>query len=181
MAPVRTLLGCVFVAVCLTFGSGAAARDVTDAEKGQLAEKVALLLTALRDDRNAQIIHSIPPRVLSELAADAKLPVDDFVDRMADGMVGDPGLEKDSIVLDVDRATYLKAGNAVPYVLIPFRKVFKRDGQRREIHSHMVALMDGTDWYFVDLESPILPQMVRRLYPSFADVQLPRPEFRPLD
>ena len=82
--------------------------------------------------------------------------------------------------MDMQAISLAQTPDGTPYALIPTRTVMETGGQTIEAKSHTLALMDGADWYLLRVSDQQQVTVLRKVYPSFAEVAFPDDSMQPV-
>lgn len=168
MIALRKAAGVLLLAAAVAAAGIASARELTEAEKGTLAEAVASFDAAMGAEDIESTMAAVPPLVFVFLAERANVAPDAY---MAAAIADTERLmEKVAILshgMDIGNATFRQTPDGVPYALIPTDAVMEMadGGKTYRKRSETLAMLEGGTWYFVD--APTF-EMVKQVYPSYA-------------
>lgn len=164
----------ILLALLLVLAVPAAARDLTAPEKAALAETVASFNAAMEIMDMERVVATIPPRVFDRLAEAYGMEVEalraQIVAESAETMA-----QIDDFVfdMDLDAAEYHATPDGTPYVLIPTETEFAIDSQRLRADGPTLAILDEGMWYLLRVSEQAQVNILRAVYPAFAEVPLP--------
>jgi hypothetical protein len=169
------LLAAAVLAAGILVSAGVSARELTEAEKGALAEEVSEFSVAIRAKDTEKILSVVPPAVFAHLAEQHGLEVDVLLASVAaqteEVMAG---VEFDSFSMDTRAASYREAADGTPYALIPTEMVMSFEGGRKvKAASDTFAMLDEGQWYLIRTDEPVTLAVVKSLYPTYVDVEFP--------
>jgi hypothetical protein len=162
------------LAFLLAFGP-AAARPLTTSEYQALAKVVEAFDAAMRDGDGAAIMGVVPPRVLAHIASSGGTDLAALKKSTAQQMTAlIKEFELESLSFDLDQAQQKELPSGDPYLLVPLVMVVKAKSSRRyRTTSQTLALLDAGKWYLVRVDQVKQVDIVRKVYPEFADVEFP--------
>ena len=150
----------------------AIARDVTDAEKAALADRVAEYQQAFIDKDYNAILDGSSPRFYEHVAAQAGATVPElreFLIEQSKRVMAAAAIEAHE--LDLDAAQYLKTKYDTPYVLIPTRVVLNMPGRGRfEIIRETLAIIDDDKWWLMRITDTEQASVLQQVYPSLTNI-----------
>jgi len=159
-----------------------AARDLTDAEKADLTEAVTAFEAAMSEMDFEKILSVTPPRITAHIADQAGMPIDELrkmtITLMRDAM---GQVEIEEMGMDMENATYTATPDGTPYALIPTRTVVKAGDMRVASETASLALYDDGAWRLIRVDEQQQIDILRSVYPSFAEVELPTGETKILE
>lgn len=173
-AVLRALLA---VSVALTVAVCAVARPQARAlladESAALAATVNQFNSAMSDGRLADVIGTIPPRVLDVVARKAGIGADDIRKSMIEQIKQSQNdIKIVAFGMDLPAAKHGALASGTPYVLIPTRTVMEAGSVGRvKASSETLALLDEGKWYLLRIEGDASIALLRETYPEFAAVQ----------
>jgi hypothetical protein len=150
----------------------ASARDVTEGEKGALAETIASFDAAMRSGDMARLMDTIPPSILDAMATQNNLTIEQLRAMMAQQMRD--AMQSVLLVsfgMDVGEARYAELADGMPYALIPTETVMEIPGSGKiKAVSETLGLIEAGAWYLLRVDPTQLPLLIQ-IYPGFADVE----------
>jgi len=175
MLKLRAVLTAVIAAGVL-LGSPARAQEVTAADRAQVEARVDILEQALAGGDFAASLDVTPPALRAALARRLGITEAEMRVLMAEAM--------GSMMADVTFVSYQMdvpgaAVRATPvggrtYLMIPTTTVIDvKDAGRVRVRSETLALEEAGDWYLVRVQEASQTDILREVYPEFADVQFP--------
>ncbi len=171
------------IAILIAGLGPAAARPASEAEIAALETRIDAFDTAMRNGDFAAIMTVIPPPVLSRIAEDAKVPLDQLQAALAEQMA--EILEQVTIVsfgMDLGGAEHRELADGTPYLLVPTETVMEAEGMgRMKVASFTLAMLDGGDWYLVRTSDTAMMDLLRQVYRQFAGVDFPADTTTPLE
>lgn len=173
----RTLLA-LLLAAFLSAGP-AWARPPRDDEKQSLLAKVEEFKSAFGANDMGHVFGMMPPRVLDYIATASGASIGDLQKQMqaawADVL---KTVTVESFRMDGDGAQYRELEDGTPFALLPTETVMSidKDGHKQRVaaHSQTLALLDGSQWFLVRIDEPKQLMVIRKVYPEFQNVELPR-------
>lgn len=169
---VRVLGSLIVLAVALT---AAHARDVQPNEMAALETRIADFENAIRANDFEGTIAVVPPPMLEAIAQTANVSVDQLKAAIAEQMASMQGsIEFESFGMALDEATEAELPDGNPYLLIPTQSVINiPDVGTMTSDTHTLAFQDAGEWYLVRIEDQNQIDILRQVYPGFADVEFP--------
>ncbi len=83
--------------------------------------------------------------------------------------------------LDIDNATYNEAPDGTSYVLVPSRSLIESQGQKIEVKSTVLALMDEGKWYLPRIDDARQINLLREVYPFVTTIEFPTRTVTPVE
>ncbi|TGP24053.1 MULTISPECIES: hypothetical protein [unclassified Mesorhizobium] len=168
-----------FLLVSLLTMDTAWSRPATGAEKAALAIRVQEFTGAFAAKDMDHVFGMMSPRIVDYLVSSGGISVDELKRRTnAAWAEALKTVTLESFSMDMAKAEYLELSNGTPYGLIPTETVmsFDQDGQtqRMAVRARTLAVLDGGKWYLVRIDDPKQLMILRKTYPEFEDVELPR-------
>ncbi|MEM7301871.1 MAG: hypothetical protein AAF468_12365 [Pseudomonadota bacterium] len=163
------------------------ARSLSEVEKQDLAV-LAQRYEAAYLKRNYWFLGaSVPPRVMKRYV-EGRGAADMKPDRWVALFVADSkeverqiGATIETFELNFDRARFEEAADGEPYAILPSVSVVAlRDGNRFELKSPYLALIDGGKWYLINVGFGGTMGSVKGIYPSFDEIEFDYARQRPL-
>jgi hypothetical protein len=151
------------------------ARQVSEAEANSLAATVASFDAAMHASDYETVANTIPPRVLEHIAKAAGVDVAVLrvivVEQMKAALAEVKLL---SFGMDLAAAEHRELPNGEPFVLIPTETVMDAgEGGKVRATSQTLALLDGGAWYLLRVADAQQVEIMRQVYPEFANVEFP--------
>jgi hypothetical protein len=173
-ALVRKLLVSTILLI-LAFAIPAAARGLTDTETSSLSAVVESFDAAMRRNDYETVLLTVPPKIMQHIAKSAGTDVDALrlsaVKQMKAALANVKLLSFD---LDLSKAENHELPNGEPYVLIPTETVMDTGEKGKFVaHSQTLAMLDDGKWYLLRVDESTQVEIMRQVYPDFADVDFP--------
>jgi hypothetical protein len=131
-------------------------------------------------DFNTIVDASISPALLDAMAKTYNVPSDQLkpaiIQQMQQAM---QTVKVDSYSMDVDSADYEETADGTPYALLPSEVVMEIGGNKTKSTADTLALLDGGNWYLVNVGQKQQADILKSVYPSFADVTFPEAKNEP--
>ncbi|MCX7567039.1 hypothetical protein OS189_11870 [Sulfitobacter sp. F26169L] len=169
---IRTMLiaATMFIAAC------AAPYTLPANDRADIAARIASFERAfLRGDTN-EIINVVPPRMITAIAAESG--VSEKLLRREMAKVTREATSKIKVVsfgMALDQAKFLTTPSGRPYGLIPTQTIVQSpDGTKLQSNNNTLTLEDGGKWYLIRIDDARQIELMRKLYPDFKDVTLPK-------
>ena len=166
------------IAAALLLALPAAARPLETAEAKTLDQALSAYLAAIEKGDATRIVGAIPPRILALFAAQSGMDVQKLEQTLAEqtrGLMAQSvfsDLSTDTAGADANDET-LGDGTAVTWTVVPARFVVETGGKKTRNEQALLALREGTSWYFIRIEGAAQSQMVSLAYPFLADASFP--------
>ncbi|MBL4543582.1 MAG: hypothetical protein JKP97_17610 [Rhodobacteraceae bacterium] len=155
-------------------GQPGLAQTLSAADRSEISNVTDLLRLALVEADGGALMATIPPAIARHLAERAGLSFGVFENRFTSGF--ESAIRPLDIVdarFDLDAATVGTTEGGAPYALIPTETIMRSGSRGRyRFASQTLALRDGGLWYLVQLTEAGDAELVREVYPDFADVAL---------
>jgi len=164
----------------LCFWQGAAAREFTSEEKADLQAQIVRFETALKQGDFSVITDSVPPKVLQHIATTAGITLEQLRSAMQK-QIALTSVKFLDAKLDVDNATYNEAPDGTSYVLVPSRSLIESQGQKIEVKSTVLALMDEGKWYLPRIDDARQINLLREVYPFVTTIEFPTRTVTPVE
>jgi hypothetical protein len=161
----------------------ALARQFTDDEKRGLADAIQKFDDLMKaGDFGAVVDASIPPKLLQSMSDKYKVPVDQFkplvVQQMQQAM---KTVKIDSYSMDLDGADYEETADGTPYALVPSETVMEIGSNKIKATADTLALIDDDGkWYLLNVGQASQVEILKSVYPSFADITFPEGKQEPV-
>jgi hypothetical protein len=168
----RALIAGLTAAALLTLSAPVEARPVTDPEKAALATTIADFNTATSNNDFAAVINALPPRIMAAMADQFKLSLEDM--RKAATAQSAKVMATITLVsfgMDVTHATYAETADGTPYATIPTETVIAMGESKIRSSGDTLALLDEGKWYLLRVSEQSQTDLLKKVYPAFADVQ----------
>ncbi|MEL7154025.1 MAG: hypothetical protein AAFN51_09615 [Pseudomonadota bacterium] len=163
--------------------NSATARDVTDAEKAALADRVAAYQQAFIDKDYDAILDGSSPRFYQHVAAEAGATVPElraFLIEQTRKVMASATIEAHE--MNLANVAYLKTKYDTPYALIPTRVVLNVPDQGRfEIMRETLAIIDDGEWWLMRITNTGQVSTLQKVYPSLSNITFKPSETRRLD
>ena len=157
------------------------ARDFTDDEKQGLSDAIGKFDDAMKaNDFNTVVDASIPPKLMDQMATTYKVPADQLkttvVQQMQQAMAS---VKVDSYGMDTASTDYEQAADGTPYALIPTAIVMEVGANKIKSSGETLAIIDDGKWYLLNVGQKQQVDMLKSVYPAFADVTFPEAKMEP--
>ena len=159
------------------------AAELTDAQHAALQARIDGFDAAMSASDMAQIMGVVPPKVLNKIATNYGVTTEQLVaatqEQFAEVM---KTVTFVSFEMDLEAATIAALPSGTPYALIPTETVMDlgANGGKMRATAATLGLLDGDTWYLVRTEDGQQVQMLKEVYPEFADVEFPRGAMEPV-
>jgi len=159
------------------------AADIDDSDKAEIAERVALLGAAIAGPDFSGLSEVVPPRILDHIAGLYGIGVEDLKSTMAEEMAEAMEIATiEDFSTEVAQSVYLETADGTPYALIPTRTVVTvKDAGTFEALSQTLAIEDDGTWYLIRVDEIAQIEILRTVYPSFAETEFPAHELKILE
>jgi len=162
-------------ALIAALATPALARQFTDDEKTGLADAVQKFDDAMKaNDFNTVVDASISSKLMTAMASKYNVPADQLrtmvVDQMSKAM---QAVTIDSYGMDIGTADYEEAKDGTPYALVPSAVVMEIGGKKMKSSVSTLGIIDDDKWYLLNVGQKDQVDMLKSVYPSFADVTFP--------
>ena len=151
----------------------ASARDVTDAERAALVDRIARFDAAMRAVDAEGLVDVLPPRILAAIGRKHGLDVEAVrrvtIDAIRDGL---KGITFESFGMDLATARGLSLADGTPYLLVPTKTSIKVGTQVVSSSADTLAMMDGGRWYMLDLSQAPQVTLFLEAYPEFTGAEI---------
>ncbi len=164
----------IFSLFMMALAIPAMARDLSEAERASLHNQIERFDAAFKASDFATITGTIPPKVFEAIATKSGVTVEQLRSALATQMQMLLASVK-FLDFDMDEKTLAveQTASGEPYVLIPTRTLMETGGKKIEARSHTLGLLDGGQWYLLRVDDGQQIDILRAVYPDFADVDLP--------
>lgn len=167
----RLVSGLALVALFGIVAQPAVARDLTEAETAALAAKVAEFDAAMRESDTETVLSVVPPRVMAHIAEQNNLSVEQLHEAMVEiTEEALAGVEMKSFGMDLDNGRQFELADGTPYLLIPTETKMGTEAGDMVAKGDTLALIDGGVWYLVRVSETQQVEILRQVYPEFAEV-----------
>ncbi|NTB98733.1 hypothetical protein G6M84_19830 [Agrobacterium tumefaciens] len=175
----KRLLYCLFLLVAIAHP--ALPRDLSPAEQNSLRTQIERFQTALSAQDFDVVGRTVPPKVFEFIAGEAGITVEQLRGALTAQMqMALAAVKITEFTMDTQAISLAQTADGTPYALIPTRTVMETGGQTIEAKSHTLALMDGADWYLLRVSDQQQVTILRKVYPSFAEVVFPDGSMQPV-
>ncbi|MEC7762416.1 MAG: hypothetical protein VX874_10960 [Pseudomonadota bacterium] len=120
------------------------------------------------------VLGAMPPKMLTYIASQVGMDPSELAGSMAKQMeifMGDVTIER--MNMNTNRMTTGTTSGGMDYAFIPTRTTVKGPGGRQTLNSQTLALEEDGQWYLVRIEQEQQLNIVKAVYPAFANVRLP--------
>ena len=171
----RTLILC-FLVLAVTATLPAQARDVSATERAALSERVENFTAALKSLDVENIISVTPPKIWHHIAEKAAVDLvalrKNVIEQTANAM---KEVRFEEASMDLERAEFKSTPDGEPYVLIPTTFIMSSEATGKiKSDSFTLALLDEGKWYLLSVSDTGQLAILRTVYPSFNNVELPK-------
>lgn len=153
----------------------AQARELTDDETAAIVALIDGFNAAMSGNDYEAVSEVVPPAVLSKIATDAGLTMEQLRQAMLDQMKWT--MEQVTLVsfeMDIAKAEHRELADGSPYLVIPTITVIDAgDGSKSRASSPTLVLSDGGSWYLMRIGDDQQLALLRAVYPQYADVEFP--------
>lgn len=175
----KRLFYCLFLLVAIAHP--ALSRDLSPAEQDSLRTRIERFSTALNAQDFELVGTTVPPKIFEFIARDAGVSVEQLRGALTTQMqMALAAVKITEFTMDTQAITLAQTPDGTPYALVPTKTVMETGGQTIEAKSHTLALMDGADWYLLRLSDQQQVTILRKVYPSFAEVEFPDDSMQPV-
>jgi hypothetical protein len=175
-------IGALALELLLAAASSAGARDLSTAEREALDMQIATFEKAFRANDYDTVIGTIPPKLMAAIAGKSGVSVDvlrqAMIARTKEGMASVKLL---NFRFEATAASIRLGADGTPYAVVPTFMVMELGNKRVEITSSTLGFMDEGRWYLLRLENPSMVALLQQVYPSLANVEVPRESRRTLE
>lgn len=173
------LLYCLFLLVAIAHP--ALSRDLSPAEQDSLRTQIERFQTALSTQDFDVVGKTVPPKIFEFIAGEAGITAEQLRGALTAQMqMALAAVKITEFTMDTQAISLAQTSDGTPYALIPTRTVMETGGQTIEAKSHTLALMDGADWYLLRVSDQQQVTILRKVYPSFAEVVFPDGSMQPV-
>lgn len=148
-----------------------------------LVNRIDSFNAAMEAGDMVQIMGVVPPKVLDKIATTYGVTTEQLVaatqEQFAEVM---KTVTFVSFEMDLESATFFVLPSGTPYALIPTETVMDlgANGGKMRATASTLGLLDGDTWYLVRTEDGQQVQMLKEIYPEFADVEFPKGAMEPV-
>lgn len=175
----KRLFYCLFLLVAIAHP--ALSRDLSPAEQDSLRTRIERFSTALNAQDFEFVGTTVPPKIFEFIARDASVSVEQLRGALTTQMqMALAAVKITEFTMDTQAITLAQTPDGTPYALVPTKTVMETGGQTIEAKSHTLALMDGADWYLLRVSDQQQVTILRKVYPSFAEVEFPEDSMQPV-
>lgn len=175
----KRLFYCLFLLVAIAHP--ALSRDLSPAEQDSLRTRIERFSTALNAQDFELVGTTVPPKIFEFIARDAGVTVEQLRGALTTQMqMALAAVKITEFTMDTQAITLAQTPDGTPYALVPTKTVMETGGQTIEAKSHTLALMDGADWYLLRVSDQQQVTILRKVYPSFAEVEFPDDSMQPV-
>lgn len=175
----KRLFYCLFLLVAIAHP--ALARDLSPAEQDSLRTRIERFSTALNAQDFELVGTTVPPKIFEFIARDAGVTVEQLRGALTTQMqMALAAVKITEFTMDAQAITLAQTPDGTPYALVPTKTVMETGGQTIEAKSHTLALIDGADWYLLKVSDQQQVTILRKVYPSFAEVEFPDDSMQPV-
>lgn len=175
----KRLFYCLFLLVAVAYP--ALSRDLSPAEQDSLRTQIERFQTALSAQDFDVVGKTVPPKIFEFIAGEAGITVEQLRGALTAQMqMALAAVKITEFAMDTQAISLAQTSDGTPYALIPTRTVMETGGQTIEAKSHTLALMDGADWYLLRVSDQQQVTILRKVYPSFAEVVFPDDSMQPV-
>ncbi len=175
----KRLFYCLFLLVAIAHP--ALSRDLSPAEQDNLRTRIERFSTALNAQDFELVGTTVPPKIFEFIARDAGVTVEQLRGALTTQMqMALAAVKITEFTMDAQAITLAQTPDGTPYALVPTKTVMETGGQTIEAKSHTLALMDGADWYLLRVSDQQQVTILRKVYPSFAEVEFPDDSMQPV-
>lgn len=170
-APFFAKLGAAIVAVALSLSS-ALARDPSSTERAELNARVESFNAAMRGDNHDALFEAMPPKIAAAIAKRFGVDEATLKAQMSAALKASAETAKiESFGMAVDEARFESLPDGMLYARIPSQSVIAANGAHYEANNETLAVLDGERWYLMRVDEPAQVELLRSVYPVFAEVE----------
>lgn len=176
----RTVLATLLTALMLS--GPVAAQDLTEDEHAGLTQRVSAFNAALLAADTPEILGVTPPRIYEHIAGQAGIPVPqlrEMLVQQTERVMADVIFEWAE--MSMDAATYHQTPDGLGYALVPTRVIMASQGTRFVAVSDTLAFQDEGKWWLLRVSEAPQVEILRQVYPSFAEVAFAPGKMTPLE
>lgn len=152
-----------------------ALEGLTPRQEAALERTVARFDRAMRAENYSALFDFTPPKVRAEIARQYGVSQSRMKREMSRQVrAATAAMTIEDFEMHMDRAQARTLRDGTPYVVIPNRTRVRAGGKVTTVRSHAIAILDGGRWYLIRAKEQRQIQILRRAYPAFAGVRLPR-------
>lgn len=171
------------VALVIGLSVSAFAAELTDAQHAALQARIESFDAAMSASDMAEIMGVVPPKVLDKIATTYGVTTEQLVAATQEQFT--EALKTVTFVsfgMDLEAATIGTLPSGAPYALIPTETVMDlgANGGKMRATASTLGLLDGDTWYLVRTEDGQQVQVLKEVYPEFADVEFPKGAMEPV-
>jgi hypothetical protein len=168
----KRLVYCLFLLVAIAHPVWS--RDLSPAEQDGLRTQIERFSTALNAQDFGTVSKTVPPKVFEFIASEAGITVEQLRGALTAQMqMALAAVKITEFTMDTQAISLAQTPDGTPYALVPTKTVMETGGQTIEAKSHTLALMDGAQWYLLRVSDRQQVTILRKVYPSFAEVTFP--------
>jgi ketosteroid isomerase-like protein len=120
------------------------------------------------------VLNAMPPKILNYMSQQTGIPANELAGTLARQMsvfMGDVTVERFN--MNMNRMATGTTNDGIDFAFIPTRTTVKGPEGRQTTNTQTLALQDGGQWYLVRIEQAQQYEIVKAVYPGFANVRLP--------
>lgn len=175
----KRMLFCLLVFAALS--QPVVAREFSASEQDGLHKQIERFSVALNAQDFETVGRTVPPEIFEFIASSAGVSVEQLRGALTAQMqMALAAVKITEFTMDSEAISLAQAPDGTPYALIPTKTVMETGGQTIEAKSHTLALMDGTQWYLLRVSDQEQVAILRKVYPSFAEVEFPESSMQPV-
>ena len=172
------------IAAAVLFALPAAARPLSEGERGDLTKAVDGYMRATMANNAEKIVASIPQRILNIFAGSAGIEAKNLNQTLVDQTKAlTKGLKVRDAVADMSAVTaedaVLADGTAVVWSIVPTSYTAEKDGAKTLNKQALLAVNEGGKWFFVRVDGAQQKQIAAIAYPFVAEAVIPEPAVSP--
>ncbi|HEY9009755.1 MAG TPA: hypothetical protein VIN06_01930 [Devosia sp.] len=170
-------------AVVLALAAPALAQGISDAQHQALSERIASFDTAMRANDMEEVMSVVPPPVLEKVAAMFSVTVEQLIEATQQQM--DEALKTlkfESFSMELEGVEFVTLDGGIIYGLVPTESVIDlgEQGGKMKSTTSTLALLDGETWYLVRIDDAQQVQILKEVYPAFAEIEFPQGTIEPV-
>lgn len=164
-----------YLLVAALLASPALAREVTEADRAEVADLVAEFGEVVEIGDMPGLVGFIPPPVITTIAEANGISEEVLLDAMTVAMTEAlSGVTFESFEMDLEAAEAGETPQGRPYMTIPTTSVMMVEGAgRATATSTTLALEDGGEWYVARIDDATQLAVLYDTYPDFAGIEFP--------
>ncbi len=180
----KTLQRAMVVIAALALSSPAMAQELTPEASARIEQRLADFNAVMTRMDMGATFDFVPPKLKVKIAETFGVKPDDLKTAMADVMAEALKTVKfESFNMDFASATIATTSDGSrTYALIPTETIMAVEGAGKfRATSQTLAMDEDGEWYLVRVDDPNQSNLIKQVYPEFADVDFPLGEMVPAE